>query len=505
MPDYSLRMTLDQIIAELQSADGIPADALRAGVAHADALAPIVYDLVEKVCRGSYPMPDERGMFFHGLHILAAARHPGLYPHVLSLARLPEEELEDMFVLHAPTTLTQLMLSVWDGDADALFRTIEHADMPADGKWALFDVLSRLTFDGRIPRECTQAFLERFERDGLAGDKDEIWWGWQGAVQKLGLRDLEPALRRSWSKDICKNFSDKDHAEGLQELERAASNPADPAVFDELNLSPVGDPADAMAWLDRRDAVMAAWRAEDGLGEDVEEDIETDAAAAAAVRLTAAEQEWLSGFLTSRQVPPTAMTFEMLDGFLTCLVIGPALLMPSQYMPVIWGTDDGGGPIWEGKKQLEFFMGLLMRHWNAIAARVAAHALHRPCIPGDGRDAGADWAQGFFDGVDMDQSGWEPLMVDKSIMAMLMPIYILSGLDPEVPGGRPDPEAREEIIETLPSLVNKLAGHVREFRRHGPRNEPARSAKVGRNEPCPCGSGKKFKKCCLGGGSPMVH
>jgi len=22
--------------------------------------------------------------------------------------------------------------------------------------------------------------------------------------------------------------------------------------------------------------------------------------------------------------------------------------------------------------------------------------------------------------------------------------------------------------------------------------------KVGRNEPCPCGSGKKYKKCCLG-------
>jgi len=22
--------------------------------------------------------------------------------------------------------------------------------------------------------------------------------------------------------------------------------------------------------------------------------------------------------------------------------------------------------------------------------------------------------------------------------------------------------------------------------------------KIGRNEPCPCGSGKKYKKCCLG-------
>jgi preprotein translocase subunit SecA len=27
--------------------------------------------------------------------------------------------------------------------------------------------------------------------------------------------------------------------------------------------------------------------------------------------------------------------------------------------------------------------------------------------------------------------------------------------------------------------------------------KPAKSAKVsGRNDPCPCGSGKKFKKCC---------
>ncbi len=28
-------------------------------------------------------------------------------------------------------------------------------------------------------------------------------------------------------------------------------------------------------------------------------------------------------------------------------------------------------------------------------------------------------------------------------------------------------------------------------------NQPVRGDKVGRNDPCPCGSGKKFKKCCL--------
>lgn len=25
---------------------------------------------------------------------------------------------------------------------------------------------------------------------------------------------------------------------------------------------------------------------------------------------------------------------------------------------------------------------------------------------------------------------------------------------------------------------------------------PVRSEKIGRNDPCPCGSGKKYKKCC---------
>ena len=35
-------------------------------------------------------------------------------------------------------------------------------------------------------------------------------------------------------------------------------------------------------------------------------------------------------------------------------------------------------------------------------------------------------------------------------------------------------------------------GKIETFRRAAP--------KVGRNDPCPCGSGKKFKKCCGKGG-----
>jgi uncharacterized protein len=35
----------------------------------------------------------------------------------------------------------------------------------------------------------------------------------------------------------------------------------------------------------------------------------------------------------------------------------------------------------------------------------------------------------------------------------------------------------------------RQAIHEREMSKH-------LQAKIGRNEPCPCGSGKKFKKCC---------
>lgn len=46
-----------------------------------------------------------------------------------------------------------------------------------------------------------------------------------------------------------------------------------------------------------------------------------------------------------------------------------------------------------------------------------------------------------------------------------------------------DPDEPEEITD-LDFLLNPIA-------------QVTSSKKIGRNEPCPCGSGKKYKKCCL--------
>jgi preprotein translocase subunit SecA len=52
-------------------------------------------------------------------------------------------------------------------------------------------------------------------------------------------------------------------------------------------------------------------------------------------------------------------------------------------------------------------------------------------------------------------------------------------------------EAEVKIKKEQPRLVyNKSEGG------DGARKPLTREQKVGRNEPCPCGSGKKYKKCC---------
>ncbi|MEW6221521.1 MAG: SEC-C metal-binding domain-containing protein [Thermodesulfobacteriota bacterium] len=71
-----------------------------------------------------------------------------------------------------------------------------------------------------------------------------------------------------------------------------------------------------------------------------------------------------------------------------------------------------------------------------------------------------------------------------------------------------DPQtARQAIEEQNPSIyaqmrrrhvrLTEIYSHCRR-RQGGIGSRPAQTVKVGRNAPCPCGSGKKYKKCCQG-------
>ncbi len=56
-------------------------------------------------------------------------------------------------------------------------------------------------------------------------------------------------------------------------------------------------------------------------------------------------------------------------------------------------------------------------------------------------------------------------------------------------------EARADRERYLQEIETELAEHE-------PYRNPFRG--VGRNDPCPCGSGKKFERCCLGLSSALT-
>jgi uncharacterized protein len=69
-----------------------------------------------------------------------------------------------------------------------------------------------------------------------------------------------------------------------------------------------------------------------------------------------------------------------------------------------------------------------------------------------------------------------------------------------------DLEIREKLVNALPIQLVRVhhLWHGREDPFPPPTPTRYENRKVGRNEPCPCGSGKKFKRCC-GSPTPSFH
>jgi len=64
-----------------------------------------------------------------------------------------------------------------------------------------------------------------------------------------------------------------------------------------------------------------------------------------------------------------------------------------------------------------------------------------------------------------------------------------------IEGGKEDSKLQKTSM--LNDFFNMDEEKIREYNQHNVVYEPIRTEeKVGRNEPCPCGSGKKYKKCC---------
>ncbi|MFT0175161.1 SEC-C metal-binding domain-containing protein, partial [Paraburkholderia mimosarum] len=74
--------------------------------------------------------------------------------------------------------------------------------------------------------------------------------------------------------------------------------------------------------------------------------------------------------------------------------------------------------------------------------------------------------------------------------------------DPQMRPPQIPAEKREELLETMIAGLTHIYRYFEPHRRalaHIPARMPMRreEPKIGRNEPCPCGSGHKYKHCCM--------
>jgi uncharacterized protein len=202
-------------------------------------------------------------------------------------------------------------------------------------------------------------------------------------------------------------------------------------------------------------------------------------------------------------LPTEAMLLSELDGYLTGIVVCPELIMPSEWLPGVWGEEDDE-PVFENSRQAEKLMQLVMEHYNSIARGLNGSS--GDFAPVFDVDTHHDevlwelWIDGFDQAMRLRPEAWARLLVgDEETRAALAGLVSLAEIS------RDESKLSEEDVteltrtahDLIPGWVEtlnaaRLAEHMADRR---PLPTPA-FGKVGRNDPCPCGSGKKYKKCC---------
>jgi uncharacterized protein len=217
--------------------------------------------------------------------------------------------------------------------------------------------------------------------------------------------------------------------------------------------------------------------------------------------------EDLEDFLLSDRAPESVMMVSDLDGFLTGIAVSPDLIMPSEWLERIWGAD--GAPTFADADDAQAVIGAIMSRFQEIGRAVEtgrASALDPVYwATQDGTRIAGDWAEGFMDAVRMRPSAWQPLFDDRDGILYAAPILALccdeSGqpvmdlANPQLAKIHADaPAMIPEAVISIERFWRQRQG--RDDRGRWPPAQSRRVDKVGRNAPCPCGSGRKYKVCC---------
>jgi uncharacterized protein len=167
---------------------------------------------------------------------------------------------------------------------------------------------------------------------------------------------------------------------------------------------------------------------------------------------------------------------------------------------VVWGDFE---PVWNRQAEFEEIFSLMIRHMNGIAHLLMEYPQEfEPMFlerDGDGDTCTIvdEWCDGYLRGVELAEEGWHTS--GEELADLLVPIFAFTDKT-KWRGHDLGDDERESTRQAIAPNVRKIHAYWLARRsEYTPVAQPVRRSapRVGRNDPCPCGSGKKYKKCCL--------
>jgi len=216
--------------------------------------------------------------------------------------------------------------------------------------------------------------------------------------------------------------------------------------------------------------------------------------------LNASEMEWLEETLMAYgHDDESIMDVSELDGMLTAVLSGPVVVEPDRWLVAVWGGEKNI-PRWKNEREMNRFINLSFKHMNDIAERLSDYPDQFEPMFGfnemDGQEYTVveEWCFGYMRGVAL--TDWstlpEALKADLDLIALHGSEENFSRLDEMT-----EEAFHESVAQIRPAALRLYAYWAANPQQPVNQQPVINGTKVGRNDPCPCGSGKKFKSCCL--------
>jgi uncharacterized protein len=212
--------------------------------------------------------------------------------------------------------------------------------------------------------------------------------------------------------------------------------------------------------------------------------------------MTELQLERLEHLLAEEPYRSTAMSADALQGLFVAIAMGPDATPPARWLDAALGDDPEAPRLTASAELVD-----LMTHMRDDTARrvqdgtlaLLLYTLRR------GRADYATWSRGFLTGVELSDAGWYDAADPEEVEELLFPLVVLADELTEAERARYTAAAwRKLVLESEAGLETTLA-RLRDYWaivRSPPRTVRFDAPRAGRNDPCPCGSGRKHKHCC---------